>query len=95
MGTDLKSPKIKFILLAVFVVFMLFSTMFGEQGLLELRKLTNKQKGTLANISSIREENARLLVEIEKLKTNKRYIEHLARKEYGMVKDGEIVFLFQ
>ncbi|MFC1855433.1 septum formation initiator family protein [Thermodesulfobacteriota bacterium] len=35
------------------------------------------------------------MIEIDKLKTSTKYIEELARKEFGMVKDGEVVFLFQ
>jgi len=95
MGKEPKNIKFYFTLLSIFSVFMLFLTVFGDPGILELRKLTKRHEGVLANVSAIRNENKSLLLEVDKLKTSKHYIEKLARKEFGMVKDGEIVFLFQ
>jgi len=42
----------------------------------------------------LRRENERLRVEIDNLRTNKKYIEELARRELGLVKKGEIVYQF-
>ena len=95
MGKEQKNFKFYFILLSIFSVFMLFLTVFGDPGIIELRKLIRKHEGILTNVAAIRNENSKLLHEVDKLKTSKHYIEKLARKEFGMVKDGEIVFLFQ
>ena len=40
------------------------------------------------------EENQRLREEVRRLQHEKRYIEEIARKELGMVKEGEIIYLF-
>jgi cell division protein FtsB len=95
MGKEPKKIKLYFTILVVFSIFMIFLTLFGAHGVLELKKLTNKYKGMLDNIAAVKVENRKLRIEIDKLKTSKNYIEELARKEFGMVKEGEIVFLFQ
>lgn len=95
MRKETKNIKFYFILLSLFSVFMLFLTVFGDPGILELRKLTTKHEVLLTKIAAINSENQELLQEVDKLKTSKLYIEDLARKKHGMVKEGEIVFLFQ
>ncbi len=91
----LKSSKVYFSLITLLFVFMFFLTVFGTNGLLDLRRLKQKQADVLTNIRVIKEENAQLYKKISRLKTDNKYIEELARKEFGMVKAGEIVFLFQ
>lgn len=40
------------------------------------------------------EENQKLKEEVRRLQHEKRYIEEIARKELGMVKEGEIIYQF-
>jgi cell division protein FtsB len=40
------------------------------------------------------EENQRLKEEVRRLQQEKRYIEDIARRELGMVKEGEIIYQF-
>lgn len=40
------------------------------------------------------EENQKLREEVRLLQHEKRYIEEIARKELGMVKEGEIIYQF-
>ena len=40
------------------------------------------------------EENQKFKEEVKRLQHEKRYIEEIARKELGMVKEGEIIYLF-
>jgi len=40
------------------------------------------------------EENRRLREEMKRLQNEKRYIEEIARKELGLVKEGEIIYQF-
>ncbi len=42
----------------------------------------------------IEEENQRLKEEVRRLQHEKEYIEEVARKELGMVKEGEMIYLF-
>ena len=40
------------------------------------------------------EENLKLKEEVRRLQHEKRYIEEIARRELGMVKEGEIIYQF-
>ena len=42
----------------------------------------------------LEEENQKLKEEVKRLQSDKRYIEEIARKELGMVKEGEIIYQF-
>ena len=42
----------------------------------------------------LEEENQKLKEEVKRLQNDKRYIEEVARKELGMVKEGEIIYQF-
>ena len=95
MGKEPKNTRVYFSLLVIFSIFMLFLTLFGDHGIIELKKLNKKHESILTDIAAVKKENTRLRIEIDRLKTDKRYIEELARKEFGMVKEDEIVFLFQ
>ncbi len=79
-----------FLLLSV----MIFFTFFGEKGLLQVYRLRSELKEIERVNMELRRENERLRVEIDNLRTNKKYIEELARRELGLVKKGEIVYQF-
>ena len=73
---------------------MIFFTFFGEKGLLQVYRLRSELKEIERVNMELRRENERLRVEIDNLRTNKKYIEELARRNLGLVKKGEIVYQF-
>ena len=73
---------------------MIFFTFFGEKGLLQVYRLRRELKEIESVNMELRQENERLRAEIGNLRTNKKYIEELARRELGLVKKGEIVYQF-
>ena len=78
--------KIILLILAVLLVFS-FGKGFVRIGRLLSRRHTEEQR-----LEQVREEKEQLEGEIERLKADSLYIEEIARKEYGMVRDGEEVF---
>jgi cell division protein FtsB len=87
--------KKRFIILIVslFLIFGFF-TFFGDKGVLHLLRL-KKELVRIKEINiKIEEENRKLKEEVRRLKYEKRYIEEIARKELGMVKEGEIIYQF-
>ena len=90
----MKKRPLLFIILFVFLVMGLL-TFFGEKGILHLLRL----KGELTRIKEenqrTEEENQRLREEVKRLQREKRYIEEIARKELGMVKEGEVIYQFE
>ena len=73
---------------------MIFFTFFGDKGLLQVYRLRRELKEIESANMELRQENERLRGEIDNLRTNKKYIEELARRELGLVKKGEIVYQF-
>jgi cell division protein FtsB len=73
---------------------MIFFAFFGNKGLLQVYRLKKELKEIERGNTELQRENKRLRAEIENLRTNKKYIEELARRELGLVKKGELVYQF-
>jgi len=73
---------------------MIFFTFFGDKGLLQVYRLRRELKEIERVNTKLQKENDKLRAEIDNLRTNKKYIEELARRELGLVKKGEIVYQF-
>lgn len=77
------------------VSFLLYKSLFGEQGLWEISRL-NKFYGQLVNkIVNQQEENKELQDEIEQLEQLPFQVEKAAREELGLVRPGDMVYKFK
>jgi len=88
--------KKRILILVLFLFFIFgFFTFFGDKGIIHLFRL-QKEWGRIkeANVR-IEEENRKLREEVKRLHYEKRYIEEIARKELGMVKEGEVIYQFE
>lgn len=72
-------------LVAVFAV-------FGNKGLIAVYKLRSDLSGITSYNKLLEKENRSLEKEIELLKTDRRYIEHVAKQELGMIGRKEVVY---
>ncbi len=86
----------KRILVAIFLLVsvMIFFAFFGDKGLLQVYRLRGELEEIERVNAELRTENDKLRAEIDNLRTNKKYIEELARRELGLVKKGEIIYQF-
>ena len=86
--------KVLLVILFLFLIFGFF-TFFGDKGILQLLRLQKE----LVRIKEVNvkteEENRKLREEVKRLQHEKRYIEEIARKELGMVKEGEVIYQFE
>ena len=80
-------------IVALLLVFAFF-TMFGDRGIFHLLRLKKEVVRIKDGNAKLEEENQRLKEEVKRLRQDKRYIEEIARKELGMVKEGETVYHF-
>jgi len=81
------------LILILFLVLGLL-TFFGDKGILHLLHL-QKEVSRIKEANKVTEaENRKLREEVRRLQNEKRYIEGIARKELGMVKEGEIIYQF-
>jgi cell division protein FtsB len=90
----MSKKRILILILFLFFIFGFF-TFFGDKGIINLLRL-EKEWGRIkeANVK-IEEENRKLREEVKRLQYEKRYIEEIARKELGMVKEGEVIYQFE
>lgn len=88
-----KKKYLFFLLLFLFLVFGFF-TFLGDKGILHLLRLQSELVRIKEINVKMEEENQKLKEEVKRLQHEKRYIEEIARKELGMVKEGEIIYQF-
>jgi cell division protein FtsB len=65
---------------------------FLEGGIYGNIKMWREIRSADASIASVEKENLRLRKEIERLKTDDRYLEEVARTRYGFLKEGEKLY---
>jgi cell division protein FtsB/cell division protein DivIC len=89
----MSKKRILILVLFLFLIFGFF-TFFGDKGIVHLLRL-QKEWGRIKETNvRIEEENRKLREEVKRLQHEKRYIEEIARKELGMVKEGEVIYQF-
>lgn len=67
---------------------------FGERGFIHLYQMEKERRASVEKILLLENENHELLEEINRLRTDNEYIESVARRELGLLKDGEILYRF-
>jgi cell division protein FtsB len=81
-------------LLIVFIAcVVLADALAGEKGLLQTRRVRQEHDELVGQIARLRRENARLREEARRLREDPRAIEEIARRELGLARPGEIMFI--
>jgi cell division protein FtsB len=76
------------------MAFILFFTVFGDKGLLRIYELKQDKNKIDARLTDSRNDNEKLKLEIVALKSDRRYIESIARKDFGLVRNNEVIYQF-
>lgn len=76
------------------LVFILFFTVFGDKGLLRIFELKQDKIKIESRLAESRADNEKLKYEIVALKSDRRYLESIARKDFGLVRSNEVVYQF-
>ena len=80
---------------SVAVVLLLCWIVFSTNGALHYYKIFNELKAVRAENQQLQKQNKALREEIDKLLKDPEYIEEVARKKYGFIKENEIIFDFE
>ena len=83
------------ILLAFVTLVLLIDALVGERGLVERLRAREQHQQAAAVLNAARAENARLREKARLLKEDSSTIESLARKELGLVRRGELLFIIK
>ena len=86
--------KILLSLVALVLFNILLVIIFGDRGLVEVNRLQGEKDRLLRDNRELTEKNLSLSREIERLKTDPVYIEHVARQELGMIGRDEVIVRF-
>jgi cell division protein FtsB len=79
---------------SLLLLLVLAAALFGERGILRGVQANREKAALQAELQRIEGVNAELRKEIEALRSDRRYIEGVARRELGLVKEDELVYQF-
>lgn len=74
-----------------FLIALLFFIVFSERGLADFNMMKKERDRIRGQNGQIVQDNLGLGVEIDRLKNDPQYIESVARKDFGMIGQDEIV----
>ena len=80
--------------LAAAVTVVLVYSFVGDQGFVRLGQMINRRNILRMRVNDLERANAETAREINRLRTDHGTIEDLARTRLGMVRSGEIVYIF-
>jgi cell division protein FtsB len=81
--------------LSFLVGFLVFDGLAGDRGTLALIRTRQQYAELAAKVDAARAENARLRAEIRRLTEDPVLIEVIARRELGLIKPGERLFIIR
>jgi cell division protein FtsB len=90
-----RSRRMVSILLLVVAGAIIVDGLVGEKGLLAMLRARHQYEVLSATIERKRADNARLREEARRLKDDPSAIEEVARRELGLIKPGEKVFIIK
>jgi cell division protein FtsB len=74
---------------------LLVDALVGEKGFLEILKARQQYRQLELSLLAARAENARLREEARRLREDPAAIEELARREHGLIRPGEKLFILR
>ena len=83
------------ILPVLLALLLLGFALFGDRGILRALQAGRQKAALQEEVRQLEAANDELRQEIESLRNDRRYLEAIARKELGMVKDDELVYQFR
>ena len=94
-GDPLRSRRILQLLLLFVAAIIVVDGLVGERGLLAMLQARRQYDELAATIARQQAENARLQEEARRLREDPAAIEELARRDLGLIKPGELVFILK
>lgn len=76
-------------------LYFLYSLVLGEMGLVKYYRMKSQYNALVQEIAHLKEDNARLMMEVRCLRNDPACIERLARDELGLARKGEIVYYYE
>ena len=81
------------LLLALLTLILIANGLVGDRGLIRTTQVRQKRQELAASIIRLRQQNQHLTQQAERLRGDTSAIEELARRELGLLRPGEQVFI--
>ena len=94
-GTPSPSPRRFFSWPVLLVLVLLALALFGDRGVLRAIQANRHKEALAEQARRMEEANHNLRLEIDRLRSDSKYLENIARRELGMVRDDERVYQFR
>jgi cell division protein FtsB len=88
-----RAKRIGMVVAAFFAVLLIVDAVVGDRGFLAMRRANRQYDVLSTSLTRQRAENARLQEEVRRLHDDPAAIEELARRELGLIRPGEKVFI--
>jgi cell division protein FtsB len=85
--------KVSIIILCILAP-LVFWLGFSDHGFVHLYRTEMERQAYTERIRQLTEENQTLLEEIDRLRTDKKYVESVARKQFNMIMPNEVIYRF-
>jgi cell division protein FtsB len=79
-------------ILALPLLLLAIHDVFGEHGLLAMRRTQSQMKELRGEIDRLNQENSDLSKQVQALRTDPKAVERIAREEMGLARPGEMIF---
>ena len=93
----MKTGRRKKLLIAALIpvgVYFLITFIFGEMGLVKYYRMKAQYNTLTEEISTLKQDNARLVRDVRALKSDPACVERIARDKLGLARQGEIVYYY-
>ena len=90
-----KLPQVVKLGAALFAALLAINAVVGEHGLITVMQARHGSAAATEKLSRIKADNDRLAEQIERLKYDPAAIEEVARRELGLIRRGEKVFIIK
>ena len=77
------------------IILLLWVVFAPSHSALEYHRIKKELKDVIARNKELATQNSELQEEIDRLKTDKVYLEKIARERYGLIKKNEIIYQFK
>jgi cell division protein FtsB len=83
------------VLLLFVTVVLVVDALIGENGFMDTLRVRRQSRELQRSVAALKAENARLLEHARRLKDDPLTIESIARRELGLIREGEILFILK
>lgn len=83
------------VLLLFVTVVLVVDALIGENGFMDTLRVRRQSGELQRSVAGLKAENARLLEQARRLKDDPLTVESIARRELGLIREGEILFILK